>query len=194
MGCLMFARGVSAERVIEAFGMDPDMARLLPASRASEALRLPVGDDVRTIHPWVRAGRTGEWSFAIDQSALDIVGYHDRIAGKLSAGTDLAMLQWTLTIDNFRYLVDGIEVTSFEPLGSFERFGTEPDRFVRAMRQAGLPVDPPDPDASFAEDDADPRILTLQMLTAALGIRLPGNVALGPLLTVQRADPVPLGY
>jgi hypothetical protein len=47
------------------------------------------------------------------------------------------------------------------------------------MRQAGVRLD---------DDDAikDPVIAVLDMVTLALGIRLSGDVALGPLLTVQR--------
>jgi hypothetical protein len=187
-GCLMFARGASPDRVIEAFGMDPTAAQVLPASRAYTALRLPVWDDTaRTIHPWVRAGRSGEWAFAIDQSALDIVGYHSRIARALSAGTDLVMFEWTQTIDYFHYLVDGTEVTSFEPLRAWDRSGTEPDRFLREMRQSGLSADPL---AGTTSVDRDPRIALLEMLTLTLGIRLPADIALGPLLTVQRTDQV----
>lgn len=67
MGCVMFARGVSPERVIEAFGMDPGAARLLPASGVNEVLRFPVLDqESRLIHPWIRVGRAGEWGFVLD--------------------------------------------------------------------------------------------------------------------------------
>lgn len=105
------------------------------------------------------------------------------------------MLQWTPTIDYFRYLVDGTDVTSFEPLMSRYRSGTEPDRFLREMREVGLAVDLPDPGDEFDEDEFEdepnPTVLALEMLTVALGIRLPADVALGPLLTVQREDRVP---
>ena len=54
------------------------------------------------------------------------------------------------------------------------------------MRQVGLVVDPP-ADAVGAPE-AGPRVTLLEMLTSALGIRLPAEVALGPLLTVQRGS------
>lgn len=40
-GCLIFAREASVEQVIETFGMDPGLARMLPISRAGEALLFP---------------------------------------------------------------------------------------------------------------------------------------------------------
>jgi hypothetical protein len=64
MGSLLFARDVTPERVIEAFGMDPSAARMLSRDRASEALTFPVdGEDGYTANPWIRVGRLGDWSF-----------------------------------------------------------------------------------------------------------------------------------
>ena len=58
------------------------------------------------------------------------------------------------------------------------------------MREAGLATEPSDPqeDAPAVQESepSDPIIAVLDMLTRALGIRLPAEVALGPLLTVQR--------
>jgi hypothetical protein len=73
----------------------------------------------------------------------------------------------------------------FEP-GGLDRYGTEPDRFVEQMRQVGLPTTIGDYRA------VDPMIALLQMLTVALGIRVPRDLALGPLLTVQRETALPL--
>jgi hypothetical protein len=72
-------------------------------------------------------------------------------------------------------------VTAFEPLRGWERFGTEPDRFAEQMRQVGLRTSIDDDD-----DVADPVTGLLEMLTVTLGIWVPRDVALGPLLTVQR--------
>jgi hypothetical protein len=51
---------------------------------------------------------------------------------------------------------------------------------VEQMRQVGLPAGIDDDHA------ADSMIALLQMLTVALGIWVPRDLALGPLLTVQR--------
>jgi hypothetical protein len=85
----------------------------------------------------------------------------------------------TASISYFHYYVDDAEVTAFEPLRGWERFGTDPDRFLPYMRQAGVPLD---------DEDAikDPVIAVLEMVTLALGISLSRDVALGPLPTVQR--------
>lgn len=168
---LAFARGVTPERVIEAFGADPGAAQALSAEQALE-----------TLTSWVQVGRAGQWAFAIDNSSLG-AEETGRIARALSAGTDLALFETGPNFDHFYYFADGDEVTSFEPLLSHDRHGSDPDRFVSQMRQTGLNVDPP------AEDDEDfgndTRTAVLEMLTLAFGIRLPRDVALGPLLTVE---------
>ncbi len=54
------------------------------------------------------------------------------------------------------------------------------------MMQAGLNVDQPDEDDDEDQNLGDDlRVALLEMLTLALGIRSPRDVALGPLLTAQ---------
>ena len=97
----------------------------------------------------------------------------------LSAGTEAVLVTRAEALSYFRYYVDGAEITAFEPLFAWDRDGIDPDRFLPYMRQAGMRLD---------DDDAikDPVIAVLEMVTLALGIRLSGDVALGPLLTAQR--------
>jgi hypothetical protein len=196
-GCLTFARLVTPERVIEAFGMDPTDAVLLPEAQASRALPYP-GRDVNggLVCPWIRAGRFGEWAFAIEE--LSTLGYSG--AGRrLSAGTEAVVVSWTATINTANYLVDGQRVTSFRPELADDRSGSDPDRFLTQMRQAGLDTGQSADDLQDADtageltpagapgdDYHDEVIATLDMFTLALGIRLPAEVASGPLLTVQR--------
>jgi hypothetical protein len=171
---LMFVRQVSPERVIEAFGANPAAARWLTADVTFETID----------HPWVRVGRTGEWVFSFD-NCLSGVEEFSPTARELSQGTELARLESLVSSGYFYYFADGEEVTSFEPLMSPWRYGTDPDRFVPQMRQVGLDVEPPSDDAAIGE--SDPNIAALQMLTLALGIRLPREAALGPLRTVRPA-------
>jgi hypothetical protein len=180
-GSFVFARGASRERVMTAFGMNPVKARLVRLSEVEMALHDP--DWLQTYppaHPWIRVGVVGAWGFAIDENSCvyeDLEG----AARELSAGTEAALFTHTMTIDYFHYYVDGTEVTAFEPLGGWQRTGTEPDRFAEQMRQVGLRTDIDDND-----DFRDPVTGLLEMLTVALGIWVPREVALGPLLTVQR--------
>ena len=168
-----------------AFGMNPAKARLVPASDVAQALHDP--DWLRTYppeHPWIRVGVAGEWGFALDESSAGYGGYEEDAAAALAASTDVVLFTHTQTIDYFSYSAGGTATTSFEP-GGLDRYGTEPDRFVEQMRQVGLPT-------TIGDDRAaNPMIALLQMLTVALGIWVPRDLALGPLLTVQRETALP---
>ncbi len=178
---LIFVRGATPERLIEALGTDPATALTLTAEVAYQTPN----------YPWVRVGQAGEWAFAINYSLLDLEGP----ALELSAGSEVARFEIGPNLDYFYFYADGVEVTSFEPLMAYDRGGTEPDRFLASMRQAGLDVDRPpdvdDDDAPIIELGWDPRIALLDMLTLALGIKVPREVGLGPLPTFQpdRAGP-----
>jgi hypothetical protein len=175
---LIFARGATPEQLIEAFGADPAAALRVTAEVAYETLG----------YPWIRAGQAGEWAFAINYSSLPLEGP----ALQLSAGTEIARFEIGPNADYFYFYADGVEVTSFEPLMAYDRWGTDPDRFLASMSQAGLDVDPPpDADDEVAEIEQDLRIALLYMLTLALGIKVPREVGLGQLLTFQPEEPEP---
>jgi hypothetical protein len=193
VGFLMFVRGASPQQILTGFGIDPSAGRLLPADRADEALSAPVYDynndyNNEAIHPWLRSGTAGDWSFAIDQSGIDVYEYEET-AQQLSSNTSLAIAAWTPNIDNFYYWENGTQVTSFEPGMWWDRHGVSPDRFLPQMLHLGLQTEPPTP--VVPRNDTDrwpfPLIPTLEILTLAFGIRLSADVVNGPLLTAQRA-------
>jgi hypothetical protein len=167
---LLLARDVAPERILAAFAADH--GDVLSASQALE-----------TLDSWIRVGQAGAWGFAIDNSFLGIADVGPLARG-LSAGTDVVLVDTGPNFDHFYYFADGADIVSFEPLLSYYRDGDDPDRLVAPMRQAGLVVDPPADDEDSDSDD-DPRAAVLEMLTLAFGIRLPGDVALGPLLTAE---------
>ncbi len=125
---LLFVRDIPPEQIMTALGADPAHAELLTLDVTFETL----------IQPFARVGRTGEWAFCIDNCAFN-VGEFSPTAQELSAGTELALLDtYVPTSGYFWYFADGAEVTSFEPLLSPWRDGSDPDRFVPQMRQVGL--------------------------------------------------------
>lgn len=195
-GCLTLARGVTPTRVLEVFEMDPQAVRMLSEQEARD-------DYLFEDRPWVRVGQTGEWAFAIEE--IWMVGFLEYACRRLSAGTEAVVVSWTdKGNSDLTYWVDGDRTTSFEPGRAYDRSGSDPDRFLPQMRQVGLPTDRDDPELSQARvlerrarilraqrtgspiEVFNPFVAALNMLTLALGIRLPEHVVRGPLLTVQR--------
>lgn len=209
LGCLVFARDITPEQVIEGYGMDPATAQMLPLDLVDEEEFLfPVfaDDGYTTVNPWIRAGKLGDWAFATNETGGDRVGYHQEAAQRISAGTEAVVVIWTSTIDSLYYYADGTLMMGVADVGMpWYRGGSDPDRFVTEMRRVGLQVERPDPDEQQARnldertrileaqregreiEIFDPLVATLEMLTLALGIQLPEEVAWGPLLTVQSA-------
>lgn len=191
-GSLMFIRGGSPTAVVEAHGMSADKALILPRARAAEALRHPVTVRQHVIgYPWLRAGVTGEWAFAIEETWLGEDGSAAELIRRLSAETEMAWISWTGEQGSWNYIVNGSTITWFDPAEPWRRFGRKPDQFVDQMREAGLPVD--EPKRKQAAPAGDSRIAALETLTLALGIRLGREAALGPLLTVQTDTETPPG-
>lgn len=175
LGCaLIFARDVEQDEMFEAFSLDPTSARM----------------DEWVFDPHrarVRVGRMGEWTFAIDEHmiSLDLAIHAKNVARWLSPGTEVVTIDWTpKPTESFEYWADGVQVTKLEPYRAFDRIGSDPDRFLREMRQVGMVTE--------QDDDADgpgnPLAAALNLATLALGIRLSEEVAMGPLATVTLAD------
>jgi hypothetical protein len=167
---LIFARGVTQDEVFDAFGLDPSSAQV------EDWIDDPA-------HRRVRVGRLGGWGFAIDESmeSLDLAIHGKNVGKRLSAGAEVVVVSWTAKPNEvFEYWADGILVTRFEPYRACDRHGSEPDRFLREMRQVGMVTEADD----AAEGPEDDLIAALDLATLTLGIRLPEPVATGPLATV----------
>jgi hypothetical protein len=179
-GSLMFIRGKPLQRVIEAHGMVPGNARVLPYARAQEAIRAPVRDGRGVVlRPWIRVGTSGDWAFVLDETWTGPSGSDEELAAGLSAGTETAWVSWADGTGSFEFRVNGEVITWFDPVEPWARYGAQPDRFVVPMREVGLAVDKPR--RGTAPASVNPWTAVLELLTLALGIRLERDIALGPL-------------
>jgi hypothetical protein len=183
---LVFARHATPEQVIRGFRLDPAAGRVMTAQQAAGmdwgVIRDLSGNELPC--PFVRAGRSGDWAFAVDQSYLALnsaIQGHDVLA-TLSARSEAVEVLWTpKPNESVEYYAAGEQILNFEPYRAWDR-GPDQDRFVSEMRQAGLRTEPPSEQAGQARVDV--LIAALEMLTIALGIGLTENLVEGPLLTV----------
>ncbi|NUP80802.1 MAG: hypothetical protein HOV96_24965 [Nonomuraea sp.] len=118
----------------------------------------------------------GVAAYAADGGTV-LIDYHCRpLPETLSHGTATARVVTGITVDeHFVHSVDGVEITSFEPLFPGDRSGGDPDRLLAHMRDLGMPVD--------GESDAR----TSTVLALALAARAT-DVTLTP--AHHAADPV----
>jgi hypothetical protein len=175
--CLLFARGVSEEQLLAAYGCAPGSARVLTWAQLLEDEEF--ADNVAVDGPpVVRVGRVCEWAFGFED--ITPQGGRPEVARRLPPGTEsVSILRVANAFSWLRHAVDGVAVTEFEPLSPHDRRGREPDRLVPLMRQVGLNPDGP----LYLEGGFDPTTGALDLITVAWGMRLSGDTITGPLLT-----------
>jgi hypothetical protein len=124
-GCLTFARGVSEDHVLRAFGADPDEAVL---REAREPVPAPGG--MTEDAPVIRVGQAGDWVIVIDED-LPPQGVRPEVLCRVSAGGGeaVALHQDIGKLNHeFVHAYDGEIVTAVT--ASFPPFwrGSQPDR------------------------------------------------------------------
>jgi hypothetical protein len=189
---LVFARNATPEQVVRGFRLDPAAGRVITGQQAARMDWGVIRDLSGNVLPcpFVRAGRSGDWAFAVDQSYLSLhsaIQGHDVIA-TLSTRSEAVEVLWTpKPNESVEYYAAGEQILTFEPYRAWDR-APDRDRFVSEMRQAGLHTEPPSEEAVGAHVDV--LIAALEMLTITLGIGLTEDLIDGPLLTV----PIPPGW
>ncbi|MBV9024901.1 MAG: hypothetical protein JO362_14195, partial [Streptomycetaceae bacterium] len=173
--CLFFAKGVSEEDMLAAYGCYPDTVRVL--SWEDEDFVDLISDHYGD--PVVRVGRIGEWVFGFEEISLE--GSRDEVLRAFPAGTEtISLFNTVKAFGWFRHAVDGVTVAAFELLVPSCREGSDPDRHRELMRQVGMGPDE-DPDL----DQFDPIAATLDMITAGWGVYVSEEMISGPLRTAR---------
>jgi hypothetical protein len=134
---LTFARRVSARELLLRLGCPPDSLTLLTRDDAEEQEL----EDPDTGHV-VRAGEHGSWAWAIQMWGTRILAAD--VLGAVSAGTEAVVLV-NSSLPWFAYVADGGEVCSFDAGMPHLRYGSDPDRFLPLMAEAGILSGPDQP-------------------------------------------------
>ncbi|MFC4907616.1 DUF6461 domain-containing protein [Actinomadura gamaensis] len=137
--CLTFIKDVDETEALSRLGGLPDTLRPRTLEEASEAyLSYDAG------YPeFAFALRLGAWTVLIEPDGFQ--GSLTEPLTALSRGTEAVVVQRHDYADHaFRYAVDGILVTGFEPTWPDQRWGSDPDRLLEQMRVAGLVPDEDD--------------------------------------------------
>jgi hypothetical protein len=135
-GCVTYVRSREEDDVLRRFGGDLTTSQPMTLQDVYEAQQeedLPYGAS-----SMILADTIGEWVVIYED--VGIQGIRDEVVRQVSRGTEMVSVSWTQTIDQFVYAVDGEIVTRFEPLASYRRSGSDPDRLNSYM--ADLPFKP----------------------------------------------------
>ncbi|GAA3443817.1 DUF6461 domain-containing protein [Planomonospora venezuelensis] len=170
--CLTFVRGLDEAEALRRAGAEERSIRPLTYEELIDEGLFP---------DTLLAGRLGDWAVLIEESgweALDALEV-------LSVGTEaVSVLRHDYAADRFEYAVDGGQVTSFNLMIPACRHGSDPDRLVSLMREAGVdPAYAPGSESNKGRAVERPTVGGTLMLVARLtGVMLTQEVLNGPLL------------
>ncbi|MDG4858804.1 DUF6461 domain-containing protein [Streptomyces sp. T-3] len=128
--CLTLSRGLTADDVMRAYGVDPAEAVVVPVEEAYD-----VDPDDGRRGTLIRFGDSGGWGFSVE--CLGIVGGSEPVLSRLSAGTETVTMTYTgggmTWVSHAR---DGVRLSSFEPLmPSLVRHGDGPHELAGLIQR-----------------------------------------------------------
>lgn len=131
--CVTFVCGTDERSVFAAFGADPDEA----VARSRQEAELAEESWEQGYGPFVRVGRCGEWLFAWEQASSE--GARPEVLRRVSAGAEAVTVRNCLDgFAEFGHAADGDVTTTLATIVPYSREGSDPDRFLSLIREAGL--------------------------------------------------------
>jgi hypothetical protein len=162
-GCLVFARGVSEDQVLRAFGADPDEAVLREPGEP-----VPTLEGMTEAAPVIRVGQVGEWVIVIEEDEPP-QGVRPEVLCRVSAGGGeaVALHQDIGKLNHeFGYAADGDVIAALVTSVPLSWSGSDPGRFDSPARELGLTDD------SEAPDDLNEWEAVLALAEGVFGLRL----------------------
>lgn len=178
--CLTFVRGLDEAAVLAALGAELGEPAFRTRREASQAN----ADPAHGYGPFALAGRSGDWVFAWEEASSE--GQRPEVLRRLSAEGEAVTVSSTgVAHSGFGYALGGEVVTSLVTIVPFTREGSDPDRFLPLIRQAGLVHPRPD---GLARAGSDLHAV-LTIAEQAFGLSI-GQAELDRLLLSARLLPV----
>jgi hypothetical protein len=134
--CATFVRGMSQGEVLAGFGADPGEAEI----RTFEEVLTAESSWQEGYGPFVRVGRSGDWLFAWEEASHE--GTRPEVLRRVSRGGEAVVVRHALdAFAEFGYAAGGVVVSHLVTIVPYRRSGSDPDRFLALLRQAGLDFD-----------------------------------------------------
>ncbi|ACZ89716.1 DUF6461 domain-containing protein [Streptosporangium roseum] len=134
--CVSFVRGLSPEEVLRRFGVDEStMEEGVTSEELDERSVESMRDDAAG---YIGAAKIGDWTLVIEPGGWKIAVDSD-IYAPVSRGTEVvSVCHHESASDSFAYIVDGESAVHFDPMCPGDRSGSDPDLFIKEMREVGL--------------------------------------------------------
>ncbi|MEU8393936.1 DUF6461 domain-containing protein [Nonomuraea sp. NPDC048892] len=136
--CVSFVRDLSPEEALRRFGVEEETMEEVTFEELDYLSAESMRDDAAG---YIGAARVGDWTVVIEPGGW-MMAVATEIYNPVSRGTEVvAVCRHDYAQDTFAYIVDGAPVVWFDPMYPEERSGSDPDRLVTKMREAGLDPD-----------------------------------------------------
>ncbi|GAA3031948.1 DUF6461 domain-containing protein [Streptosporangium longisporum] len=133
--CVSFVRGLAPEEVLRRFGVDESTMEEVTSDELGERSAEGMSDDAAG---YVGAVKVGDWTLVIEPGGWKLA-VDSEVMARVGRGTEVvSVCCHTYASDTFAYIVDGEPVVWFDPMLPDARSGSDPDRFVKEMREVGL--------------------------------------------------------
>lgn len=162
-GCLVFARGVSEDQTLRAFGADPDEAVVREPGEP-----VPVPEGMTDAAPVIRVGQVGDWVIVIEEDQPP-QGTRAEVLRRVSVGGGeaVALHQDIGKLNHeFVYAADGDVIAVLVTCVPLLWSGSDPGRFDSLARELGLTDD------AEASDDLGEWEAVLALAEGVFGLRL----------------------
>ncbi|NUW33913.1 hypothetical protein HTZ77_21115 [Nonomuraea sp. SMC257] len=140
--CVSFVRAVSPAEALRRFGVEESTLEEVTFEEMEERSEENADDAAG----FVGAAEAGDWTLVVEPGGWRIAADAE-VTARVSRATEVvSVCRHDYAADTFTYAVDGETIVSFDPIAPNYRYGSDPDRFVDAMREVGL-----DPDGTGAD-------------------------------------------
>jgi hypothetical protein len=151
--CASFVRALSPREALTRFGTDASTIEEVTYEKVCERAVAGREASPRALPGYIGAVEVGGWTLIVEPLGWGAAG---PVRARVSRGTEIVVItRHEYSTQEFIHEIDGEMITYFDLIAPQRRWGSDPNRWVDAMREVGLDPDhddsmDPHPDFGFA--------------------------------------------
>ncbi|MFF5248130.1 DUF6461 domain-containing protein [Streptosporangium sp. NPDC000095] len=152
--CASFVRDLSPREALTRFGTDASTIEEVTYEKVCERAVAGWEASPRALPGYLGAVEVGSWTLIVEPFGWGAAG--PDVRARVSRGTEIVVItRHEYSTQEFIHEIDGETITYFDLIAPERRWGSDPNRWVDAMREVGLDPDQddsmgPHPDFGFA--------------------------------------------
>jgi hypothetical protein len=179
--CASFVRDLSPREALTRFGTDASTIEEMTYEKVCERAVAGREASPRALPGYIGAVEVGGWTLIIEPLGWEAAG--PDVRARISHGTEIVVItRHEYSTQEFIHEIDGETITYFDLIAPQRRWGSDPNRWIDAIREVGLDPDhddsiDPHPDFTFAN--------VFALASKVTGIRFSANMLARPFLGAE---------